>query len=495
MSHQSIDDLKAYLVEIYTLNQIVNLLAYDQDVSLPPKGISLRSEQIALAVRLLHERKSSPTFKALIENARPAAVGSVERRLVEVAGREAHQATCMPADFVAQEAAANSLGNQAWGEAKANNDFGRFLPYLQKGIESARRRAAYLKYCENEYDSLLYSYNYGIGSDQLDPLFEKLTAFLTSFASLHKSTVKTDIFIPLNVQEKMAKAVASSIGMHPDWSVLAVARHPSSNMLGPGDIRITTRYDQDNGLASFFAVLHECGHALYDYGTQNSLKEPLLNQNASMGLHESQSLFLENHVGRSVPFLTHWYNRFKEAYPALDLTEREWLQRISAVKPSFYRVEADEVTYCLHVAIRYEIEKDMIVGGLQAKDVPHHWNQLYKKYLNISPENDKQGCLQDIHWSMGHFGYFPSYALGHVVAAQLRKKMEREIAPIDDCVKMNRIGDLMAWQKTHIHALGRLEDPLDIVRKVCDEDLSADAFCSYLQEKRNAINAALSIHP
>ena len=342
------------------------------------------------------------------------------------------------------------------------------------------------------YDALLQAYEYGFSVKKLDGLFRSLSTFLTKFI---QETTRPEITdkqsgcqenYSLKHQKSFCKDLARQLGFQSSNGVLATSSHPFSATLGQGDYRITTRYQDNDFLSSFFAVAHEMGHSLYEQGLPSDWWGLEIGQAASCGIHESQSLFWEHKICGAKEFLRPWHMKFSQAFskelvnPDFD----QFIKQTREVSPGLIRVTSDEICYSLHIIIRYEIEKKLLDGSLDVGQLPEVWNDLYKSYLGVTPENDTEGCLQDIHWAFGEFGYFPSYALGHLYSAQIAHTMKHEISlPETSPFTEQSCDSIRTWLKTNIHSNGCLFDPLDLIEHISGQPLSTNFFEDYVTQK------------
>jgi len=378
----------------------------------------------------------------------------------------------------------------AWEAAKKNNDFAAFADMLDEIIRYNIKFIGYRGYKEHPYNTLLDDYEPGMTVKQLDaffgrvketivPLLKKITdgkkAVDTSFRKRHVSIEK---------QKRISRLLMDVLGYDLDRGMLAESEHPFTQSFGRNVVRITTHYHEDDFFSSIFSVLHETGHALYEQNTMEDIGETLLDTGTSMGIHESQSRFYENVIGRSYAF---WEYIYKDLMEILgddfkDVTVRHFYEAANEVKPSLIRIEADELTYSLHIMVRYEIEKQLVEGKYDIKDLPALWNEKIREYLGIIPDTDTAGVLQDVHWSGGSFGYFPSYSLGNAYAAQLLAYLGKEM-DIEGLIREGKIGTITKWLRDHIHQYGRLKEPSELIRAIAGEELNVDYYVEYLNKK------------
>ena len=431
-----------------------------------------------------------PETKALLDelSARAGELDFVHRREVEELRRSCEQLTRIPADeYMAYKELCNRA-DDVWHKAKAQDDFALFCPVLQELVDYNRRFAGYYDASKAPYDALLNEYERGVDGKMLDSFFATLREGLVPL--IHKIGEKPQIddsFLhqeyPAAQQKAFADYLMEVMGLDRSHCGLGETEHPFTLEFNNKDVRITTNYDEHNVASSMYSVLHEGGHALYELGIRDDLQYTCLAGGVSMGVHESQSRFYENLIGRSRPFVEAIYPKVQEFFPQQlgSVSAEQFYRAVNKAQPSLIRTEADELTYCLHVMVRYEIEKQLIGGTLEAKDVPAVWAKLYKEYLGIEVPNDRDGCLQDSHWSGGAFGYFPSYALGSAYGAQMLRRMEQDVDVWGAAAK----GDLTpitAWLREKVHQYGGLMEPADVVKNACG-DFSAEDYIQYLTRK------------
>lgn len=480
------------------------LLGWDQETGMPPKAVDERAEQLALVGSLAHEKAVRPEIGELLEalgstSANPGgdpSLGGAERAFLRVMRRSWDRETKLPADLVAELARATSLGQAAWVEARKNNDFAAFAPHLQKIVELMRREAACLDPSKPPYDVLLDLYEPGSTEAAIEVLFAKLRRDLVSvLGKIRAKPQVEDSMLHQPVGEARQRAVS-------DWAMgllgydlqrgrLDKSAHPFTTTLGSDDVRITTRFLEDFLPSSLFSTLHETGHALYELGLDPgaAFRGTELYEASSMAVHESQSRFWENVVGRGEAFWKRNFTHLAELVsPALDGVRREdFVRAINKVEPSHIRTEADEVTYGLHIILRFELEADLIAGRLAVADVPAAWRAKTKELLGLEVLSDAQGCLQDVHWSAGLFGYFPSYALGNLYAAQFVDAMRKELPDFEARIEAGDNASILAWLRDKVHKPGSSLLPGELVEKVTGSALDASHFVRYLEGKYSKI--------
>tara|TARA_B100000579_G_C22843934_1_gene863249 strand:+ start:413 stop:1921 length:1509 start_codon:yes stop_codon:yes gene_type:complete len=486
--------------DIETIGQISGLLGWDQEVMMPPKAAPLRAEQLAWLSKTRHGMMTDSLMGDLLSTAEAEDDGtnptrSGNLRLI----RDAYdKSTKQPTDFVERLARHKSKSIVSWTEARAKNDFSIFRDDLATMVDLARELADYLGYETLRYDALLDLYESGLTVARLDPLF----------AGLRESSVP--LIQGVNVdggahdwvyrhkwskegQENLSQALSEAVGFDFGAGRRDESTHPFCGGANPDDVRWTTRYDSREPWGAIFGTLHETGHALYEQGRPRNLDfEPSGHANG-LGVHESQSRLWENQVGRSLAFCEWSLPMWKEHFPEnMDGVSAEMLWRaINQVEPSLIRVEADEATYNLHIMIRYEVEKLLISGELDVDDLPDAWDDMYERYLGIRSPDRKQGVLQDIHWSMGAFGYFPTYTLGNLYAAQLlvaaRKDLESDGHTLEDDWRSGTFTPLLGWMREHVHARGSILTPAGLIEEATGEAPTPAPFVDYLRDKIGTI--------
>lgn len=461
---------------------------------MPPKGAEHRSNQQALIARLAHERATNPRIgealsacaaSDLVKDAdSDAAVNIREIR------RSYDRATKLPGSLVEELARVSVLSHQAWAEARKDSDFAQFAPWLGKILELKRQEAACVGFKSNAYDALLDEYEPDETSDNLVKVFESLRGLLVELVGRIASSGRkapTEILkrpAPIAAQQQFGRAAAKAIGFDFDAGRIDVSIHPFCTDIGPGDVRITTRYDEKAFGDSLFSVLHESGHAMYEQGFLPQHAGTPLGQAISLGIHESQSRMWENLVGRSRAFWTHFLPKAREFFPTLKGVDDDTFHRaINATEPGFIRVDADECTYNLHVLLRFEIEQALLSGDLSLNELPSAWNEKMRKYLGITPPDDARGCLQDVHWSGGAIGYFATYTLGNLYAAQFFEQATSDLGNLDASFNKGDFAPLLSWLRKNIHQHGRRYSARRLIKNVTGRALSPEALLRHLSRK------------
>jgi len=421
----------------------------------------------------------------------------VDAALVRETARDYDKAVKIPVDLVQEMAKITSEAHYVWIEARKEKNFSKFAPVLKKIVALNRRMADCWGFEGSPYDALLDEYEPGLTSAQVDPLFAELKKNIVPLLrAIQKSPQKPDAAFmqqnyPAEDQLAFSRRVLEAMGFDFDRGRLDLSAHPFSSGTGIDDVRLTTRVHENDVFSALSSSMHEGGHGMYEQGIDPALGRTPLGTGTSLGIHESQSRMWENQIGRGKAFWRHFYpllqKQFKEQLK--DVTREQFYAAINEVKTSFIRVEADEVTYNLHIMLRYEIEKAVIEGSLAVDDIPAAWNEKAQSYLGITPPDDALGCLQDVHWSHGSFGYFPTYTLGNLYAAQFYAQAKKEIAGLEDKVSRGELLPLRNWLNEKIHRVGRSENAAEIVERVCGGPLDASHFVAYLTQKYGEIYA------
>ena len=459
---------------------------------MPPGGAAARGESMAILERIAHERLADPEMTRLLGALEPWADGldpdSDEVRLLAVARHDHERAVCVPASLTGEMARAGALGEQAWLEAYRAADFGLFRDALARHVELSRRYAACFPDVAHPYDAMLDVYEPGLTYAEVEPLFGDLVARLAPLiaAAADAPPLFAGTF-PVAAQRALVASVLDGIGFDPRTWRLDDSQHPFCQTAGPGDVRITTRFSADGLDFALYSALHEYGHGLYDAGFDPALARTPLHRHTSLGVHESQSRLWENVIGRGLPFLSWLLPQLREHLAGFDaIDERELFRRANGVRPSLVRTEADEATYNLHIALRIELEVALLEGRLEAEGVPAAWAEETQRLLGLDVPDDTRGPLQDIHWSIGAIGYFPTYTLGNLMAAQMWERIRRDLPDVDAETEAGRFRPLRDWLREHVHRHGRKFPPRELLHRVTGQALSADPFLAYLEAKLSA---------
>lgn len=480
-------------------SSVLGLANWDQRTKAPKKGRPIFAKALGTlsteAFKLTVSEEMGQYIEFLTQEEVYNKLDDVTKASLRERKGEYEKSKSIPSDFYNEYVVLMSTANNAWEDARANNDFSHYLPYLEKMVEMKRKFAEYYGYEGHPYNALLDEYEPGLTVDKLDPLFAKLRE--SSIALLKRIQDSKDkpngaIFeqdYDIEAQKKFNAFILPKLGYDLEAGRLDETTHPFALAINTGDVRITTRYMKDNVRSAIFGTIHETGHALYEQGVNPSYEGTVIRRGASFGIHESQSRFLENVVGRSREFWAHFYKDLQETFPAQlsDVSLDDFYRAVNIVEPSFIRVEADELTYNMHIMIRYELEKGLIGGEIEVKDLPKVWNEKMEEYLGVTPPTDTLGVLQDVHWSHGGFGYFPSYSLGNLYAAQILNTILKQNPNFFEEIEAGNFSSIREWLRENIHQYGKLYTPDELIQKVTGEALNADYLVSYLEEKYSNI--------
>ncbi len=494
---QSYEELVRRMKEITVLGNTAGVLGWDQEVNMPSANAPYRADQLSLLAGMCHQKFTDPVVGDLISDAESSKnlagdpLGDSAVNLRE--WRHSYdRSRKLPQKLVEEMARVSSNAQVEWVEARKENKFARFQPWLEKIVALVQEQAKCYGYKDHPYDALLEDYEPGLTTAELNKLFPPLKKSLAEMvAKITSSKRQPDSSIlkracPIPAQQAFCKTMAEAIGFDFTKGRLDIAAHPFTTGLGPSDTRITTRYEETNFENSFFSTLHEAGHGIYDqnlpgddhYGTPRASA-------VSLGIHESQSRLWENLVGRSLPFWEYFYPQLKKSFPGVfdDVSLEAFYFAVNHSAPSFIRTESDEVTYNLHICLRFDIETALISGNLKTGDIPGLWNDSMKKYFGIVPATDSVGCLQDVHWSHGSFGYFPTYTLGNLYSAQFFEKADKDLGGLGSGFKKGNFAPLKKWLNEKIHTHGQRYRAGDLCKVVTGRELTSDYFLNYLRTK------------
>ena len=488
---RAITRLRARMEELRDLGGVIGLLTWDQETHLPAKAHAARGQQLSTMQGLYHERLVDPALGDLIdEAAADAALSADERAMIRVFRRERDRAVKLPQRLVRALAEAQANGVSAWREAREARDFTRFRPALERTLALRREQADAFGHDGERYDALLESYEPGMRVSRLTPVLEALRDQLIPIVQrLTEASPPRDVLAghTFDPDRQWAFTLQLLEGMGFDLQAGRQDRsiHPFTGGTHPRDVRLTTRVEPGNPLSTIFSTIHEGGHGLYEQGFAEAHHRTPLAGAPSMGLHESQSRLWENVIGRSLPFWEHWFPVLKEHFPSelegVDVIA--FHQSVNRVCRSLNRVEADELTYNLHIVLRYELELLLIHDQLPVADLPEAWNERMSKYLGVRPPDDLSGVLQDIHWAWGELGYFPTYTLGNLYAAQLNEALRRDLPDLDARLRQGDLHSVRDWLRRKIHEEGYRYDAEDLITRVTGAGLSDGPFLRYLRSK------------
>ncbi|MFQ6603923.1 MAG: carboxypeptidase M32 [Fidelibacterota bacterium] len=493
-----LNTLKKELRAIANLRAAASLLHWDQETYMPEGGGKARAEQVSLLESLAHERLVSDSIRGPLSELVDLDTGHVKdglsnekNRLIYEIWRDYHRAAALPGEFVAELSETTARAQQIWANARKNNDFSAFAPILEKIIQLKKREIGYLGTKETPYDTLLDTFEPGMTSAVVTELFDEVRDRLVPLVQTIKASgvdTRQDIlkqFYPADKQWSFGVSVLKDMGYDLTCGRQDRSAHPFTINFHPTDVRITTRIDDHDFLSGFSSTVHEGGHALYEQGLDPEWFGTPFGEAISYGIHESQSRLWENLVGLSRPFWQHYYPKLQAIFPENlgDVSLDQFYRAINTVKPSLIRVDADEATYNLHIMLRFEVERMVINDGLPVADLPHVWNERMESYLGIRPDSDANGVLQDVHWSFGGFGYFPTYALGNLYNVPIMNQARREISGLDEQIAAGKLSGLRDWLGKNIHTLGRRKTASELIEDLTGEPLSAGPFMDYLEKK------------
>jgi len=478
--------------EIALVASASELLSWDLETYLPPKGVAFRADQLAHLSghthRLFTAKNVGDWISACEQSGFPA--DSDEAANVRQWRRIYDRATKLPTSLVEKFQRVQTHAREAWRQARQLSDFSRFKPHLAKLIDLNRRMADCWGFQESPYDALMDGHEPGARASQVRALFVELRPAIASILgpALERSArIPRDFLLgnyPIPAQQALNREVATAIGFDFDAGRIDTTTHPFCSTMGPADCRLTTRYNERDFTQSFFGILHEAGHGLYEQGLRAEHYGTPVGSAASLGIHESQSRLWENHVGRSPAFWAHWHPAVSRHFPELKRCSPEQVAAaVNRVAPSFIRVEADQVTYDLHIILRFEIELKLIEGQLAVADIPACWNEEFEKMAGLKVTKDSDGCLQDIHWSSGTLGYFPTYTLGNLNAAQLMHRAALDQPALESELARGQYGNLLSWLREKVHSRGQKWLPQELMQSATGEPTRSHYHVEYLRRK------------
>ena len=493
MTGSPLDRLRARLAEVYDLNKAATLLVWDQRVMMPPGGAQARADALGTVSRLTQERFVDDEVGRLLEELRgleeSSDYDSFEASLIRTTRREYEKATRVPPELVGEARRASALGLSAWGPAKEQSDFEQLRPHLEAQLELRHRYVDCFPPADETYDVLLDDYEPLMKTAEVRAVFDDLKQELVPLieeiadaGDVEDSFLRGD-FDPAT-QREVGLEIVRAFGYTDDEWRLDETAHPFMTTPGAGDIRLTSNF-RPHDLSSLFANMHEFGHGVYEWGVDRSLARTPLHGGVSLAVHESQSRTWENLVGRSRSFWRWFYPRLQQAFPAQlgSVDEETFYRAVNKVHPSLIRIDADEVTYNLHIILRFELEQDLIDGRLEVTDLPDAWNGRMSEYLGVDVPDDARGVLQDMHWAGGAMGYFPTYALGNVISVQIWERALEELGDLDERFERGEFGDLREWLREHLYSMGSKFTPQETIERVTGSRIDAKPYLRYLREK------------
>ena len=495
-THEALAIFRDHITKMKALNHAMGILSYDGATTAPAESAEGRGKTLAYLSNCAYEIETAPELKQAADflNAHKEELSAQDRREIEVFQRENEFTASIPqAEFVGYVELLNKA-DAVWHKAKLDSDFASFAPIIKDIFDTNVRFAKYYKPDQNPYDTQLGRYERGLTMERTDAFFNALKERIVPL--LKKVMAKPqvdDSFIwgktyPIEAQRKFSDYLMDVITINKDRCSIGETEHPFTTFFNKKDVRITTHYHEETPIYSMYSVIHEGGHALYELHSADELEGTLLSGGVSMSIHESQSRFMENYIGRSRAFIELIFPKMQELFPEqlAGVTAEQMYLAVNKAEPSLIRTEADELTYALHVLVRYEIEKGLFDGSIQVEDLPKVWNAKYKEYLGIDVPDDRRGVLQDSHWSGGNVGYFPSYALGSAYGAQMLAKMKQTV-DVDAAIRSGDLHPITDWLEAHIWKFGCLYDPMDLLERALGEPFDPKYFTDYLEEKFTAI--------
>ncbi len=496
MSQAKFDELRDRLAEISDLSKTGALLGWDQHVMMPPGGAALRAEQLATIGRIAHQKFTSAEMGTLIDGLRSWGeeheYDSFEASLIRVTALDWEKSSKVPSELRAEMSRSAALANPVWVDARKRNDFAAFLPVLRKNLDLRKRYIDCFEVGDEPYDIVLDDYERGMKTKEVRAIFDYLKehqAPLVKEVAERGGNQPHNHDFAIEPQKVFELEVVRAFGFTDEAWRLDPTVHPFASGTGVTDIRITTRYFSEH-LGGLFGTMHEFGHGLYEHQVDPTLERSPLARGVSLGMHESQSRMWENLVGRSLPFWRHFFPRLQELFPdELGSYDHErWYREVNAVEPSLIRVEADEATYNLHIILRFELEQAMLADEFPLEQLPEEWNRRMWDYLGIEVPNDTLGVLQDVHWSGGSIGYFPTYALGNLISAQIWEKVTADLPDLYEGFEQGEFGPLRDWLRERLHRYGRKFTPGETLERVVGtSEIDPEPYVRYLREKLAAI--------
>jgi carboxypeptidase Taq len=503
--HSAYKKLMSRTKDLIVLQSAEDIIHWDMETMMPPKAIQLRSQQLALLSRIKHKMSTSPEtgklLNAILKHSQYGTLSEIQKRNIHLIKKTYDEQTALPEKLVAETAKQQAITVNTWKKAKAAKSFSILKPELEKLVNLNRKAAEILmkvKATATPYDAFIDIFEPKMTAATITTIFNQLQKGLTNLLNKIQNVPNqpdTTILrqcVPVETQRKIAKVLAETIG-YDTTSPNAAGRideteHPFTTGYYD-DVRITIHYYPNNFTSAIFSTLHEAGHALYEQDLPQRWKYQPVGTSCSSGFHESQSRFTENIIGRSREFWTYFLPKLKKiTSPSLASLELDpFVHAINAVKPSKIRIEADEVTYCIHIIIRFHIEKDLFGNKIEVNQLPETWNQKYEKHLDVSIENDSEGVMQDIHWASGLYGYFPSYALGNIYSGQILARIKEDIQDWRSQLAQGNLENIKGWLAKNVHSYGDLYEPAELIKKITGKKLDAKPYLEYLEEKYSAL--------
>lgn len=491
----ALSELKSRLRTLTDLRRAENVLAWDMTVWMPPGGTPTRAAQLATLREVVHVHEIDERLGELFDELEPYGASlppdSDEASLIRVSRRDWEKARRVPTELLAEYAQISARSYEAWVRAREKSDFAAFQPWLEHVLDLRLRYIECFAPYDDPYDVLLDDFEPGMKTGEIRAAFAILEPALVELVAEHATDREDDILrgpFPIAAQDALSREIVEAFGVTWDQFRLDTTVHPFETTFGLGDVRLTTRYSEDD-LSSLFTAMHECGHGLYEWGVSPTFERTPLCSGVSSALHESQSRLWENVVGRSLPFWRWFYPRVQEAFPGrLGVVPLERFHRaVNRARRSHIRVDADETTYGLHVILRFELEQELITGRLTVADLPEAWNARFEELMGIPVPNDSLGVLQDSHWSTGYFGYFPTYLLGSVLSVQIWEALRSAIPNVDEQIERGEFGGIHGWLRENVYVLGRKLTPAETVERIVGGPIDPQPYLAYLRERLEAL--------
>lgn len=494
---KALEDLKTYLHKMERLNRIVTLLNWDMETTTPKQGFDGQADAVAHFSTEHFKLETSDELRQLLDSLSEKQefeqLDETWKFIVKRMKRDVEKSRKIPEDVFESMVKARTQASNAWQEAKRSQDYSIFAPHLEKLIELTKKVEGYTDPDKEIYDALLNDFEEGMDAATIDKLFEDMKKELIPLvkkilATKQPSDEKFKRFVDVNIQKKVQKLLLDYIGFSWDAGTVGETEHPFTTSLSSQDVRVTNHYYENDILSSMFSAIHEGGHAIFEQNVNPDFDGTVAASCNYMGVHESQSRFYENILGRNINFWLPIFDKWKALVPMMsDISLEEFYKEINHVRNSLIRVEADELTYCFHIIIRYEIEKAIFREGVSVDKLPELWNEKMQEYLQITPQNDAEGILQDMHWSNASFGYFPTYLLGSIYDGMFLEKIEEELGNVDTILKEGRIQEITQWLNEKIHQYGNTRTPKEVIAAVCNKEVSAEPLIHHFQKKYQEI--------
>ncbi len=498
----TVKELKTLDTDIQLITHTIALLGWDQETYMPKGAIEERAQQQALLSGILHEKLTNRRVGELLENAGVSesnmagdpSIPETDRAFLRKFSRDYFREEKMPKELVVSLSKEASLSQAVWIEARKKNDFSLFAPHLRKILDLTKEKAEKIGYKDHPYDALLDEFEPFTTTEMVRKIFSGLKPKLIELVRRIAASGQVDesfllVKYPVEKQETFGRLVLKDMGYDFNRGRLDVSAHPFTTNPGSDDVRLTTRYRETQFRTGIFGIIHEGGHGLYELGFPEEIKRTILAQGTSLGIHESQSRLWENIIGRSLSFWKHYFPKLKEFFPdqLKSVTLNQFYRGINKVEPSMIRIDADEVTYSLHIILRFELECALITGELAVNDLPAAWNTKMEELFGIRPKNDAEGVLQDVHWSFGAIGYFPTYALGNLYGAQFYHRMKEQLGNVDALIEGGDFKTILTWLRKNIYQYGSIYTAEELCNRITEESLNPDYFMDYLTEKYSSI--------